>query len=106
MVKQSSNYLNLNKIIHETNRLRIMALLASVEQAEFKVLRDELVLTDGNLSTHLQVLEQAGYIQSSKEFIDRKVKSWYTITEEGHQAFSAYVVVMQQILREHYREEV
>lgn len=83
-----------------------MALLSRVERTEFKVLRDELSLTDGNLSTHLQVLEQASYLESYKEFVDRKPKSWYAITQAGQQAFSEYVEMMQQILRQHYREEL
>jgi DNA-binding HxlR family transcriptional regulator len=91
----------LNKIIHETNRLKIIAFLASVEKAEFVLLREELDLTDGNLSTHLRVLEEADYIATEKEFVERKPRSWYKITPAGMTAFQAYVNTMQNILNRH-----
>jgi DNA-binding MarR family transcriptional regulator len=90
-----------NKIIHETNRLKIMAFLASLEKADFIALRQELDLTDGNLSTHLRTLEEAGYIGVTKEFVERKTRSWYQITPEGLNAFQDYVKAMQNILNKY-----
>jgi DNA-binding MarR family transcriptional regulator len=80
-----------------------MAYLVSVEKAEFVILREELNLTDGNLSTHLRVLEEAGYLSVEKEFVDRKPRSWYAVTPLGREAFQAYVRTMQNILNRHNR---
>lgn len=51
----------LDQLIHSRIRLGAMAILAAVEDAEFTYLRDRLKATDGNLSTHMRRLEEAGY---------------------------------------------
>ena len=45
--------LDLDRVIHEPARLRIVALLAGVEEADFLWLLRESALTKGNLSSHL-----------------------------------------------------
>jgi DNA-binding transcriptional ArsR family regulator len=69
----------LNPLIHQPTRLRIMSALVSLddgEQADFGFLRDLLELTDGNLSVHLQRLEEAGYLVVDKGYVGRRPKSW------------------------------
>ncbi|MGH8129033.1 MAG: transcriptional regulator, partial [Gammaproteobacteria bacterium] len=56
------DYTQLDAVIHSRIRLAVMATLASVENAEFTFLREQTGTTDGNLSTHLRKLEDAGYI--------------------------------------------
>ena len=93
----------LNALIHQPTRLRIMAALASVEQKEkvdFGFLRDLLELTDGNLSIHLQKLEEAGYIQIEKVFEGRRPKTWIQITPQGHDAFSEHVDALETIVKQ------
>lgn len=91
----------LNPLIHQPTRLRIMAALVSLEpdeKADFGFLRDLLELTDGNLSIHLQKLEEAGYVDIEKVFEGRRPKTWVSITVEGHSAFSAHVDALAKIL--------
>jgi DNA-binding MarR family transcriptional regulator len=91
----------LNPLIHQPTRLRIMAALISLEpdeKADFVFLRDLLGLTDGNLSIHLQKLEQAGYVGIEKTFEDRRPKTWIAITPEGHSAFSEHIDTLEQII--------
>ena len=93
----------LNALIHQPTRLRIMAALASVEQKEkvdFGFLRDLLELTDGNLSVHLQKLEEAGYVQIEKVFEGRRPKTWLQITPLGHDAFSEHVDALEAIVKQ------
>ena len=93
----------LNPLIHQPTRLRIMAALASLEpdeKADFVFLRDLLELTDGNLSVHLQKLEQAGYVDIEKTFVDRRPKTWVSISPEGHDAFSEHVDALEEIVRQ------
>ena len=55
----------LNEIIHQPIRLRIMAVLVALapgDEVDFTYLRDLLEVTDGNLGAHLRKLEEAGYI--------------------------------------------
>jgi DNA-binding MarR family transcriptional regulator len=91
----------LNSLIHQPTRLRIMAALVSLEsneKADFVFLRDLLELTDGNLSVHLQKLEEAGYVDIEKAFEGRRPKTWVSITVEGHDAFSKHVDALAKII--------
>ncbi len=91
----------LNPLIHQPTRLRIMAALTSLEadeKADFVFLRDLLELTDGNLSVHLQKLEEAGYVGIEKTFAGRRPKTWVAITPEGHSAFSEHIDALEQII--------
>lgn len=91
----------LNALIHQPTRLRIMAALVSLEpdeKADFVFLRDLLDLTDGNLSVHLQKLEEAGYVGIEKTFEGRRPKTWVAVTPEGHDAFSEHVDALEKIL--------
>ena len=53
----------LDDLVHQRVRLGILAVLSEVRRADFVYLRDALDLTDGNLSRHLHVLEEAGYVR-------------------------------------------
>ena len=65
---------DVNRIIHEPNRLMIMAQLYIVESADFLFLQTQTGMTSGNLSTHLSKLESAGYVEVTKEFIDTDIE--------------------------------
>lgn len=93
----------LNALIHQPTRLRIMAALVSLdplEKADFVFLRDLLELTDGNLSVHVQKLQEAGYVKIDKVFEDRRPKTWIQATPEGRDAFAAHVDALEAILRQ------
>jgi DNA-binding transcriptional ArsR family regulator len=54
--------MEIDKIIHEPARLRIMMILAGVEQADFSFFVTTLGLTRGNLNRHMEKLESEGSI--------------------------------------------
>lgn len=85
------DHTQLDDLIHSRIRLAVMAVLASVERAEFSFLRDQVKATDGNLGAHLRKLEDAGYVSADKRFIDRKPVTDYRLTAQGRAAFDAYV---------------
>jgi DNA-binding HxlR family transcriptional regulator len=93
------DYQQLDDIIHARIRLAIIAVLISVEEAEFNFLKEKVNTTDGNLSTHLRKLEDAKYISVKKEFLDRKPKSYYSLTKAGKQAFEIYVNRLEKLLK-------
>ncbi len=93
------DYQQLDDIIHSRIRLAIMAVLVSVEEAEFTFLREKVNATDGNLSTHLKKLEDAGYIAVSKSFLDRKPVSRYMLTQKGRKSFEAYVEHLEKLIK-------
>lgn len=91
---------NLDKVIHERARLGIMSMLAAVDGIGFVELKRSLELTDGNLSVHLRILEEAGYVGVEKSFADRKPRTEVSITRKGRAAFKAYVDVLDSIVRQ------
>ena len=91
----------LNEIIHQPTRLRIMAALVALDQGsqmEFTYLRDLLELTDGNLGAHLRKLEEAKYVKITKTFVARKPRTFAYATKSGRQAFEAHVAALEDIL--------
>lgn len=91
----------LNEIIHQPVRLRIMAVLVALPtdtQASFNHLKDVLELTDGNLGAHLRKLEEAGYIVITKTFVKNKPQTYAEATIAGRRAFAEHVAVLESIL--------
>lgn len=93
------DHTQIDDLIHSRIRLAIMAVLASVEQADFTFIRDQINATDGNLSVHLRKLEDAGYVEVDKRFEGRKPVSRYTLTAGGRKAFQAYVDHLESIIK-------
>jgi len=92
----------LNELIHQTVRLRIMAALVTLEpsdEVDFTYLRDLLDVTDGNLGAHLRKLEEAGYIAINKTFVERKPRSFISATSEGRQVFKEHVAALESIIK-------
>lgn len=92
----------LNDIIHQPVRLQIMSSLKGLQkdgQVDFVFLRKLLKLTDGNLGSHLKKLEQAGYIQIEKTFIDNKPRTFISITGKGKDAFIEHIKALQEIIK-------
>ena len=92
----------LNEIIHQPVRLRIMSALITLEpesEVDFSYLRDLLDVTDGNLGAHLRKLEEAGYITVNKTFVDRKPRTFVTASPEGRRVFQDHVAALQVILK-------
>ncbi len=89
----------LNKTIHQKARLGIMSILMASEEAEFNYLKERLNLTDGNLSSHLTLLEKEKYIKIRKKFVKKKPKTLCQITEKGQEAFKEYLDNLEKIIR-------
>ncbi len=84
-----------DRIIHEPARLVIVAILSTVESADFLYLLNETNLTKGNLSSHLSKLEEAGYVTIEKTFVGKVTRTICRLTPEGHKAFHNYRKQMQ-----------
>jgi DNA-binding MarR family transcriptional regulator len=87
----------IDKIIHAPARLTIMSYLYVVDSADFLFLQNQLQLTPGNLSAHLRKLEEAGYVEIVKEFIERKPHTALALTKKGRQAFQEYQQNLKQV---------
>lgn len=84
--------------IHAPARLMILAYLAVVITADFTFLLKQTGLTRGNLATHLRRLEDEGYVDVKKEFVDRIPRTLYTLTKSGRTAIDSYRKNMQHII--------
>ena len=92
----------LNETIHQPVRLRIMAVLVTLapnEEVDFSYLRGLLEVTDGNLGAHLRKLEEAGYISVNKTFVDRKPRTYVSVTASGRSVFNDHVKALEEILK-------
>ncbi len=85
----------LDRVIHEPARLLVLAHLYVVESADSTFLVAQTGLTWGNLSSHMTRLEQAGYVEVTKEFVDRKPRTLLRLTDEGRSAFGEYIARMR-----------
>ncbi len=94
------DYQQLDDIIHSRIRLAVMSVLISIDEAEFTFLKNKVNATDGNLSTHLKKLEDAGYISVKKIFIDRKPLSRYLLTQKGKKAFEIYIKKLENMIKQ------
>ena len=68
-------------------------------EAEFTWLKEALGLTEGNLSSHLQKLEEAGYVRVEKGFRGKRPKTWVALTPEGRAAYEAYRKALLDLLQ-------
>jgi DNA-binding MarR family transcriptional regulator len=88
----------LDPVIHSQIRLAVLSILLSAVKAEFSYLKAATGTTDGNLSTHLSRLEQAGYISVRKSFKRKKPLTTCSLTEKGRAAFSRYLKALEDYI--------
>ena len=82
--------MEIDKIIHEPARLRIMMILDGLEQADFTFLATTLGLTRGNLNRHIEKLESACYLKVKRSFKGKVRNTSYQLTQEGSKALAQY----------------
>ncbi len=94
-------YEGLNRVIHEHARLSILtSLITHPKGLIFGDLKQLCDLTDGNLSRHLQVLQEAGLITIAKSFEDNRPQTLCRITQTGRQRYLDYLSVLEQIVKD------
>ena len=93
-------FLQLDRVIHEKGRLAIMSMLAATPEQSFTELRDALEMTDGNLTTHIRTLQEAGYVSVAKSYRKNRPLTTCSLTPAGRKAFAQYVNLLEQIVRQ------
>ena len=92
---------DLDEIIHQPLRLRIMAALNALPGSvglEFSRLKKLTGATDGNLGAHIETLAKAGYITVDKAFVAKRPQTTLTATARGRTAFAQHVISLKQII--------
>jgi DNA-binding MarR family transcriptional regulator len=109
MMSQNSNdqgkgrfaYDGLDRVIHEKARLGVLtSLMAHPKGLVFGDLKKLCNVTDGNLSRHLQVLEEAGLVAIAKSFENNRPQTRCKITTEGRKRYLQYLDVLEQVVRD------
>ena len=93
-------FLQLDRVIHEKGRLAIMSMLAASPELSFTEMRDTLKMTDGNLTTHIRTLQEAGYISITKSFQNNRPLTTCSLTSAGKKAFTSYINLLERIVQQ------
>jgi DNA-binding transcriptional ArsR family regulator len=88
---------DIDRVIHEPVRLRILSILTGIDVADFKFFLSTLGLSKGNLSSHMDRLERAGYVEVKKGFNGKVPHTDYCITAAGRRALTDYWAALDQI---------
>jgi DNA-binding MarR family transcriptional regulator len=92
-------YEGLERVIHEKARLSIMTSLATHPAGLlFTDLKELCSLTDGNLSRHLQVLNDSGLVEVWKGFQNNRPQTLCRLTDEGRRRFVEYINVLESVI--------
>ncbi len=88
----------LDPVIHERVRLGILGLLAQAGELSFGELKASLGVSDGNLASHLRILEREGIVRVRKTFVGRRPRTYYRLTPQGRQRFLRYLEALKGLL--------
>ena len=87
-----------DKLVHQSTRLQIFAHLYANGETSFTALKEDLEMTEGNLSSHLQKMEDAECIRVEKQFVERKPQTTYELTESGQTKFENHVRTLDSLI--------
>ena len=93
-------FLQLDRVIHEKGRLALMSMLAAAPELSFTEMRDTLKMTDGNLTTHIRTLQEAGYVSVTKSFQNNRPLTTCSLTAAGKKAFTSYINLLERIVEQ------
>ncbi|HTG66548.1 MAG TPA: transcriptional regulator [Flavobacterium sp.] len=89
----------LNKDFESRVRLGIMSILMVNDWIDFTEMKTLLSITDGNLASHSSALEKAEYIEIKKEFVGKKPKTSYRVTNRGRAAFNEHLNSLEKLMK-------
>ncbi len=89
----------LNKAFESRVRLGIMSVLVVNDRVDFNTLKQLLEITDGNLASHLKALEEKEFINMKKQFIGRKPRTSYQVSETGRELFARHIEALENLIK-------
>ena len=91
----------LDRVMHEKARLGVLSsLIAHPKGLAFGDLKQLCGLTDGNLSRHLQTLQEAGLVEITKSFENNRPQTTCRLTRNGRKRFLEYLALLEQVVRD------
>jgi DNA-binding transcriptional ArsR family regulator len=95
------SYEGLDRVIHEKARLGMLtSLMVHADGLSFAELKQLCGLTDGNLSRHLQILQEAELVRIDKRFERNRPHTTCHMTAAGRKRFLEYLTVLEQVVRD------
>src|SRR5437763_15356945 len=95
------SYDGLDRVIHEKARLGLLtSLMAHPRGLAFADLKQLCGLTDGNLSRHLAVLQEAGLVEVTKGYEGNRPHTSCRLTKSGRRRLLAYRAAPERLLRD------
>ncbi len=88
----------LDRTIHAPARLRLCALLASVDEAQFATVRERLDVSDSVLSKHVAALTEVGYVKTLKGLHHGRRTTWIALTPQGRTAYQSHVAALRAVI--------
>lgn len=88
----------LNKNFENRVKLGLMSVLVVNDWVDFTEMKDLLNVTDGNLASHSSALEKINYIEIKKEFVGKKPKTSYRVTQKGREAFQQHLTSLENLI--------
>lgn len=89
----------LNKDFESRVRLGIMSILMVNDWVDFTEMKTLLNITDGNLASHSTALEKGAYIEIKKEFVGKKPKTSYRVTNRGRSSFVSHLNSLEKLFK-------
>ena len=90
---------SLHKAFESRIRLGIMSVLVVNDKLDFNSLKEYLVVTDGNLASHIKALEKEEFIGVEKSFVGKKPNTKYFMTKVGKKAFEDHLKALEQLIK-------
>lgn len=88
----------LRELVHQRARLGILAVVHEADRAEFGFLQKTLDLTPGNLSRHLQALEEAALVTLERGYHGKRPRTWVRITKSGRRALNEEITQLKALI--------
>jgi DNA-binding MarR family transcriptional regulator len=85
-------------VIHAPLRLRLCSILATVKEAEFSVVREQLDVSDSVASKHISTLADSGYVKVRKARTGDRRTTWISLTRAGRKALEGHLAALQEII--------
>lgn len=94
-------YEGLDRVIHERARLSILtSLVTNPKGLTFNDLKRLCALTDGNLSRHLNVLQNGRVVEILKRHDHNRPQTICRITQSGRKRYLEYLSTLEQVIRD------
>lgn len=88
----------IDPLIHAPARLKLCAMLSTVDEAQFAAVRERLEVSDSVLSKHVAALADAKYVSVRKGILEGRRTTWLALTGKGRKAFASHVAALRAVI--------